>query len=194
LLDSLLQEITMNLNCSKRFSISSINTQATDVSGGGQGFENSQTKETNSHSHSTDKHHKEKEKKQSPDNLQKVARIFSKKLSQRDIFRKSEDSPKESKEKSKLLSCIPKKNKLGDYGVPKHVPTNDDIVRSGHIEFESLYATNDMKTPDFVVNTLGAPNNSTMVCGCENVSCPFCNLVLSIRNRDPSLDTGDILH
>ena len=39
-------------------------------------------------------------------------RIFSKKLSQRDIFRKSEDSPKESKEKSKLLSCIPKKNKV----------------------------------------------------------------------------------
>ena len=36
-------------------------------------------------------------------------------------------------------------------------------VRSGHLEFQSLYATNDMETPSFVVNTLGAPNNSTLV-------------------------------
>ena len=25
-------------------------------------------------------------------------------------------------------------------------------------------------------------------CGCENTSCPFCNIVLSIRNRDPAMD------
>jgi len=125
---------------------------------------------------------------------------FPKKCSQSlKIFsRKTEKSepplkpPNRNKERSGILKCIPKKNKVNDYGVPKNVPTNDDIVRSGHLEFQTLYATNDMETPSFVVNTLGAPNDSTLVCGCENVSCPFCNLVLSIRNRDPALDTDDL--
>merc|ERR1711892_252726 len=44
-----------------------------------------------------------------------------------------------------------------DYGVPKHVPLNDDIVRSGHQDFQSLFATNDQVTPSFIVNRLGAP-------------------------------------
>ncbi len=36
-------------------------------------------------------------------------------------------------------------------------------VRSGHLEFQTLYATNDMETPSFTVNRLGAPNNSTLL-------------------------------
>ena len=31
-------------------------------------------------------------------------------------------------------------------------------------------------------------NYVELQCGCENTSCPFCNIVLSIRNRDPAMD------
>ena len=66
-----------------------------------------------------------------------------------------------------------------DYGVPKNVPVNDDIgkyckiismkdqfpvlVLSGHEDFQSLFATNDQVTPSFIVNRLGAPNQSTVM-------------------------------
>merc|ERR1712013_393811 len=63
----------------------------------------------------------------------------------------------------------------------------DDLVISGHQDFNSLYAANDTEQQSFTVNTLGAPNNSTTVCGCENINCPFCNIVMSIKNRDPDL-------
>ena len=81
-------------------------------------------------------------------------------------------------------------------------------VCSGHEDFQSLFATNDQVTPSFIVNRLGAPNQSTVMvrecwpwifktflfqCGCENTSCPFCNLVESIRNRDPDSDLPWVL-
>jgi len=31
------------------------------------------------------------------------------------------------------------------------------------------------------VNSMNAPNNSTMQCGCENIDCPFCNQMMSIQ-------------
>jgi len=45
------------------------------------------------------------------------------------------------------------------------------LVRSGHLEFQTLYATNDMETPSFTVNRLGAPNDSTLLVGhCRQAS------------------------
>jgi len=63
----------------------------------------------------------------------------------------------------------------------------DDLVISGHRDFNSLYASNDTVQQSFTVNILGAPNDSTTTCGCDNIYCPFCNLVKNIANRDPSL-------
>jgi len=75
---------------------------------------------------------------------------------------------------------------------PSYLPTydlsNETPVRSGHSDFQSLYAANDQVTPSFTVNRLGAPNDSTTMCGCDNTSCPFCNIMTSIRSRDPSAD------
>ncbi|XP_023346444.1 uncharacterized protein LOC111715363 [Eurytemora carolleeae] len=98
------------------------------------------------------------------------------------------DSDDEGKKESSLFRCIPKKKKIEDLEKTVNVSTNDDIVISGHQDFQSLYATNDMVTPSFTVNRLGAPNNSTVMCGCDNINCPFCNIVQSIRNRDPTLN------
>lgn len=65
----------------------------------------------------------------------------------------------------------------------------NDIVRSGHIELSTLYASNDTEVgrQPITVNVVNAPNNSTLQCGCENISCPFCNLILSIEKTDPSV-------
>ena len=43
-----------------------------------------------------------------------------------------------------------------------------DIVRSGHIELSTLYATNDSEVgrQSITVNLCNAPNNSTLQCGC----------------------------
>ena len=64
-----------------------------------------------------------------------------------------------------------------------------DIVRSGHIELDTLYASNNSEVgrKPITVNLVNAPNNSTLQCGCENISCPFCNLMLSIEQTDPSV-------
>jgi hypothetical protein len=64
---------------------------------------------------------------------------------------------------------------------------DSNIIRSGHQEFNTLYASNDVVTGPLMVNVLNAPNNSTVQCGCENVNCPFCNLMLSIEKTDPSV-------
>lgn len=59
-------------------------------------------------------------------------------------------------------------------------------IRSGHMEVDTLYGTG---TPEnsgsgqLVVNAMNAPNNSTMQCGCENIDCPFCNLMLSVQMK-----------
>lgn len=71
--------------------------------------------------------------------------------------------------------------------VLKNSAVRDDLVISGHKDFNSLYASNDTVQQSFTVNILGAPNDSTTTCGCDNINCPFCNLVTSIRKRDPSL-------
>jgi len=64
-----------------------------------------------------------------------------------------------------------------------------DIVRSGHMELSTLWASNDteMGRQPIMVNVVNAPNNSTLQCGCENISCPFCNLIMSIEQTDPSV-------
>lgn len=64
---------------------------------------------------------------------------------------------------------------------------DSNIIRSGHQEFNTLYASNDVVTGPLMVNVLNAPNNSTVQCGCENVNCPFCNLMLSIEKTDPTV-------
>ena len=54
-------------------------------------------------------------------------------------------------------------------------------MRSGHIEVNNLYGGGG---GEMVVNSMNAPNNSTMQCGCENIDCPFCNLMLSVQMKD----------
>ena len=34
---------------------------------------------------------------------------------------------------------------------------------------------------------MNAPNNSTMQCGCENIDCPFCNLMISVQSQETSV-------
>ena len=51
-------------------------------------------------------------------------------------------------------------------------------MRSGHIEVDSLYGGGG---GPMVVNSMNAPNNSTLQCGCENIDCPFCNQMMSIQ-------------
>ena len=64
---------------------------------------------------------------------------------------------------------------------------SSDIVRSGHQDLNTLYASNDVTTGPITVNLCNAPNNSTVQCGCENINCPFCNLMMSIEQTDPSV-------
>ena len=51
-------------------------------------------------------------------------------------------------------------------------------MRSGHLELDSLYSGD---SGPVQVNSMNAPNNSTVQCGCENIDCPFCNLMLSVQ-------------
>jgi hypothetical protein len=64
---------------------------------------------------------------------------------------------------------------------------DSSIIRSGHQDLNTLYASNDVVTAPITVNVCNAPNNSTLQCGCENISCPFCNLMLSIQGTDPTV-------
>ena len=48
----------------------------------------------------------------------------------------------------------------------------------GHIEVDTLYQGG---AGGVTVNSMNAPNNSTMQCGCENIDCPFCNQMMSIQ-------------
>ena len=58
-----------------------------------------------------------------------------------------------------------------------YAPTTGQM-RSGHLELDSLYSGD---SGPVQVNSMNAPNNSTVQCGCENIDCPFCNLTLSIQ-------------
>jgi len=58
-----------------------------------------------------------------------------------------------------------------------YAPTTGQM-RSGHLELDSLYSGN---AGPVEVNSMNAPNNSTVQCGCENIDCPFCNLMLSVQ-------------
>ena len=53
-------------------------------------------------------------------------------------------------------------------------------MRSGHVELNSLYGGN---AGSVQVNAMNAPNNSTIQCGCENIDCPFCNLMTSVEMK-----------
>jgi len=54
----------------------------------------------------------------------------------------------------------------------------DSGYKSGHMEINSLYSGD---SGQLTVNSMNAPNNSTLQCGCENIDCPFCNQMLSIQ-------------
>jgi len=65
---------------------------------------------------------------------------------------------------------------------------SSDIIRSGHQELNTLWASNEITTPGAItVNVVNAPNDSTVQCGCDNISCPFCNLMMSLEFTDPSV-------
>jgi len=109
---------------------------------------------------------------------------------------KTDDHHKTNHDKDKKsIEKRASKSTIGCFHRPKLPPevqqqcaVRDDLVISGHKDFNSLYASNDTVQQSFTVNILGAPNNSTTTCGCDNINCPFCNMVMSIRNRDPNLD------
>lgn len=61
-----------------------------------------------------------------------------------------------------------------------YAPTTGE-VRSGHLELDSLYSAS---SDNFTVNSMNAPNNSTVQCGCENIDCPFCNLMMSVQMKE----------
>ncbi len=99
-------------------------------------------------------------------------------------------SPKSSGAKSTSGSGGKKKDhsqSTTGYFQPSGAAT--DIIRSGHLEFDTLYASNASAVgrQEVTVNVCNAPNNSTIQCGCENINCPFCNLMLSIEKMDPSV-------
>jgi len=72
----------------------------------------------------------------------------------------------------------PQPQRSSGRGVQPYAPTTGQF-RSGHIEVDTLYSGQD---PGQVrVNSMNAPNNSTMQCGCENIDCPFCNLMTSVQ-------------
>ena len=53
-------------------------------------------------------------------------------------------------------------------------------MKSGHVELHSLYGGNSGLVQ---VNAMNAPNDSTLQCGCENIDCPFCNLMTSVEMK-----------
>ena len=69
----------------------------------------------------------------------------------------------------------------GGYGQAPSAPSTGQL-RSGHIEVDTLYGA--QGGGQLSVNSMNAPNNSTMQCGCENIDCPFCNLMLSVQMKD----------
>lgn len=60
-----------------------------------------------------------------------------------------------------------------------YAPTTGQM-RSGHLEIDSLYSGS---ADAIQVNSMNAPNNSTVQCGCENIDCPFCNLMMSVQMK-----------
>ena len=51
-------------------------------------------------------------------------------------------------------------------------------MRSGPMELDSLFGGNSGRVQ---VNAMNDPNNSTIQCGCENIDCPYCNIMTSIE-------------
>jgi len=66
----------------------------------------------------------------------------------------------------------------GSTGSAYSVQQVDPGYKSGHMEINSLYSGD---SGQLTVNSMNAPNNSTLQCGCENIDCPFCNQMLSIQ-------------
>ena len=91
---------------------------------------------------------------------------------------------KNSPTQKKVPSAVPKPKSKAIFN-PQGA--SSDIVRSGHQELNTLWASNDVQTGPITVNLCNAPNNSTVQCGCENINCPFCNLMMSIEQTDPSV-------
>ena len=64
------------------------------------------------------------------------------------------------------------------------IPPSTGQLRSGHLEVNNLYGN--VEASNLTMNSMNAPNNSTMQCGCENIDCPFCNLLISVQTREGS--------
>lgn len=98
-------------------------------------------------------------------------------------------SPKVSPSKGKPSSAAGASGVAGSGSGNLLVPQNADssLIFSGHQELNTLFASNDTVTAPITVNVCNAPNNSTVQCGCENINCPFCNLMMSIEKTDPSV-------
>jgi len=74
----------------------------------------------------------------------------------------------------------PQQQPRAHHAAPRHSASGvTGEYRSGHIEVDSLYGG--QSGQQLQVNSMNAPNNSTMQCGCENIDCPFCNQMMSIQ-------------
>lgn len=93
---------------------------------------------------------------------------------------------KVAKEKA---AYIPSKSTTSGLAMIQPEGAAGDIVRSGHIELDTIFASNDSEVgrQPITVNVVNAPNNSTVQCGCDNINCLFCNLILSIQKTDPAV-------
>ena len=62
--------------------------------------------------------------------------------------------------------------------------TTVSLDMSSYTGVDSLYSDSGLRaqpTGPVQVNSMNAPNNSTVQCGCENIDCQFCNLTLSVE-------------
>ena len=65
-------------------------------------------------------------------------------------------------------------------GTSSAAPIERQYRHTGGQTYSTLYGGNSAPVQ---VNAMNAPNNSTIQCGCENIDCPFCNLMLSVEMK-----------
>lgn len=127
------------------------------------------------------------EQKQNED--EHILKLIRKKNSQdNDTQDGGTDKEKQTTETSSVYKRQPEKNKKTEI-LAGLMPAGCDpnSIRTGHLEYNTLWASNDVKTGPIMVNVVNAPNASTLQCGCENINCIFCNQMLSIEQTDPSV-------
>jgi len=106
---------------------------------------------------------------------------------QMDQQRRRQPQPQQHHHQQKYPGQYPPQQHYGGGGVPAGrghpqaspmAPTTGQF-RSGHLEVQTLYGQGG--SGQLTVNSMNAPNNSTVQCGCENIDCPFCNLMTSVQ-------------